>query len=196
MGCLFAASYLSLPFNWLELTVWLGAVAVMMSLFLNDLYFKKLPFVQIVILTILCSTFLWLTEANIEQKMYSFGLISHVWSLFLPALFGTIFALSRGKSIGGGDVLLGIPIAILLPYQCVLVVLLLASILAVVFYLPVIASKAMQSSNELLTTGLLRLKPRNDKGQGRDDAALNTKIPFGSFLIIATLIACWVVLRI
>jgi UDP-N-acetylmuramoylalanine--D-glutamate ligase len=38
----------------------------------------------------------------------------------------------------------------------------------------VIASEAKQSSNELLTTGLLRLKPRNDKGGAtRDDSTEN-----------------------
>jgi prepilin signal peptidase PulO-like enzyme (type II secretory pathway) len=127
----------------------------MMSLFLTDLYYQRLPFVQIVILTIICSIFTVLTEMNAEQIIYSFGLVSHLYGLFLPVLFGIVFALSKGKLIGGGDVLLALPIAILLPWQCVLVVLWLASVLAILFY------------------------ARNDRTR---------RIPFGSFLIVATLV--------
>jgi hypothetical protein len=129
MGCLFAISYLYLPLNVCELVIWLAALGLLMSLFSTDLYYQKLPFVQILILTIICSIFLVLTEVTTEQKMYSFGLFSHLLALLpLAGLFGVVFAVSRGKLIGGGDVLLGVPLAILLPWQGALVVLLLASL--------------------------------------------------------------------
>jgi Flp pilus assembly protein protease CpaA len=163
----------------------------MMSLFLTDLYYQRLPFVQIVILTIICSIFTVLTEMNAEQIIYSFGVMSHLYGLFLPVLFTVAFALSKGKLIGGGDVLLALPVAILLPWQCVLAVLWLASVLALLSYASVIASEAKQSSRYVLLAGLLRLKPRNDKGQNRNDRARKT--PFGSFLIIATLVVLFMV---
>jgi prepilin signal peptidase PulO-like enzyme (type II secretory pathway) len=167
MGCLFALSYLYLPLGVVELAIWYVILALFMGLFLTDLYYRKLPFVQVVVLTILCSIFMVLTEVIIEQKMYSLVLLDHLWSLIpLTGLFGIVFVLSRGKLIGGGDVLLGIPIAILLSWQGVLAVLLLASVLAVLFYIPLLSMK--------------KIKP-------------NTKLPFGSFLIVATLIVFFVV---
>jgi prepilin signal peptidase PulO-like enzyme (type II secretory pathway) len=161
VGCLFALSYLQLPFSVGELVVWLGVLSLLVSLFLTDLYYQKVSPVQIVILAIFCSIFTVLTEMVAEQKTYSFTIIEHFFSLIpLTGLFGLTYLISRGKFIGLGDVLLGVPIAILLSWRQALAVLLLASALAVLCYLPMMIKQ--------------KIKP-------------NTKIPFGAFLVLATL---------
>ncbi|MDR3125773.1 MAG: prepilin peptidase [Candidatus Nomurabacteria bacterium] len=166
MGCLFALSYLYLPLSFIELAVWLAVATLLMSLFLTDLYCRKLPFIQILILTILCSIFVVLTGVFSEQKMCTSVMIEHIFSLIpLTGLFGTVFLLTRGRLIGGGDVLLGLPIAILLEWRWAIVALLLASVLALIFYLPLFFAKKIKS---------------------------NTKIPFGSFLAIAALTSFFV----
>jgi prepilin signal peptidase PulO-like enzyme (type II secretory pathway) len=165
-GCLFALSYLWLPVGVWRLVVWLVILSLFLSLFLSDLFYQKLPFIQIVFLTLFCSIFLVLTDVNIDQKMYSITLLNHFFSLIiLTGVFGIAYLITKGKKIGLGDVLLSIPIAILLPWQGGLAVLLLAPVLSIIFYLSSVI--------------------KNKK-------VLDIKIPFGSFLILATLMVFFI----
>jgi Type II secretory pathway, prepilin signal peptidase PulO and related peptidases len=161
VGCLFALSYIYLPINALELILWLAIVSVSMSLFLTDILYRKLPTRQIAVLTVFCLIFMFLTELLIEHKMYSAVVFEHIYSaIILTGLFSLTYIISAGKTIGFGDIMLSIPIAILLPWQGSLAVLFLASALAILFYFPPILRKKISA---------------------------NIKIPFGSFLIISTL---------
>lgn len=167
MGCLFALSYLQLSFSIEQLAVWLCILSLMMSLFLMDLYYRKIQLIQIALLAVFCIVFCFITEIMIEQKSYTIVLYEHLFSLLpLTGLFGLTFLFSKGKLIGLGDILLSIPLAILLPWKGALVVLLVASTLAVIFYLPQIVRHKVKS---------------------------NIKIPFGSFLILATILFIFVV---
>lgn len=162
MGCLFALSYLQLLFSWGQLVVWLCILGLMVTMFLTDLYYQKLRLSQILVLTIFCLIFTILTEIIIEQKSYSIVLYEHLFSLLpLTVLFSLVYLFSKGKLIGLGDILISIPLVILLPWQESLNVLLIASILGVLFYLPQAINRKISSS---------------------------IKVPFGSFLILATII--------
>jgi len=83
-------------------------------------------------------------------------------ALLLGGLFYTIFAVSKGRWIGGGDVKLGIFIGILLGPILSYLVLLLASLLGSVVILSLIGLKIIKR---------------------------NQQVPFGPFLIAATYIA-------
>lgn len=140
----------------------LGILTCFGLLIYYDVRSQKLPNWLVIILTVLSLVFLILTEIVIEQKNYSVVMIEH--ALALIPVFGVylmIHLFSKGKLVGFGDVKLGIPIAILLPWQGALATLILANVLALLVFIPILITKK---------------------------AKLNTKIPFGPFLIAACLL--------
>jgi len=161
-GCLFASSYLFLGFLSGQLLIWLIILSLMISLFLDDLFNRKMFFSQIAILTGFCILFTLLTDIVIEQKTYSILMIEHILALIpLTILFCTVYFISKEKLIGLGDILLSIPLGILLSWQGSLFVLLLSSIFGIIYYFIVMF---------------------------QNKTKVKTKIPFGSFLILATII--------
>ena|GEM_PF-6436816 len=140
----------------------IGILLCFAMLFHQDIKHQKLPNELIIILTIFCSVFLVLTEIVIEQKSYSTVLFNHALALIpITVLYGVIYIVSRGRMIGLGDVKLGVPIAILLPWQGAVAVLGLSNVLALIVIIIMLTTK--------------KAKP-------------NTKVPFGPFLIVATLL--------
>lgn len=142
--------------------VGIGVLSIFASLIYYDLRYQRLPNILIIALTILSLFFTALTEIVIEQKSCSIVIINHLLALIpVSGLYLIIYIVSKGKLVGLGDVKLGIPIAILLPWQGVLAVLVVSNVLALLTILPRLVTK--------------KIKP-------------NTKIAFGPFLIISTLV--------
>jgi prepilin signal peptidase PulO-like enzyme (type II secretory pathway) len=159
-GSLFALSYQVFDFGLVELMLWLAVLTLLLSLFLGDLYNRRLPLAQIAILTILCSVFVFMTDTTPEQNIYSLAYERLISVVSLTGLFAAVFIMTRGRAIGIGDVLLGVPIAVLFAFVPAMAVLLIACVLALAFYAP---------------CWIRRRLP------------LNSHLPFGAFLIVATL---------
>lgn len=142
--------------------VGVGILFVFICLIYCDIRYKKLPNIFMIALIVLSLIFTILTEMVIEQKSYSIILSSHFLALLpVTGLYLIIYVVSRGRLVGLGDVKLGIPIAILLPWQGAIVVLVLANLMAFAVIIPLLITKKIKS---------------------------NTKIPFGPFLIVACLL--------
>jgi leader peptidase (prepilin peptidase)/N-methyltransferase len=143
-----------------------GILTCFGGLIYHDIKRQKLPNYLIIILATLSLVFLILTEVIIEQKSYSILIIDHLLALIpITILYLIVHLASKGKLVGLGDVKLGIPIAILLPWQGALAVLVLANIAALIVIIPLLATK--------------KIKPQ-------------AKIPLGPFLIAATVFTFFV----
>lgn len=140
--------------------LWLAALVVLVALLLYDIKWMILPDKLVTALAVLAAGMLLI-----------FSYESGFWGSLVPAafaavsiggLFHVLHLVSGGKWIGGGDVKLGYVIGLLVvhPPQALMVVF-LASLLGVLFALP----------------QLLQLR-----------VGLMSKIPFGPFLIAATII--------
>lgn len=162
---LFVGSYVYWPHGWSavgisQFVVWLGVLVLFMALTVYDLRWMLLPNRLVYPLT-------GLALAEVLMLALWQGNVSIVvgalWGvLCLAGLFYALFTVSNGTWIGGGDVRLGVSLGLLVsgPVKALLV-LLLASLIGTVFTLP------------LLLTGKKHL---------------SQKVPFGPFLILATII--------
>lgn len=146
----------------LSIVLGIGILSIFSALMYFDIKHKRLPNILIITQTIICIIFTILTEIIIEQKSYSIVIIEHIFSLIpISGFYLVIFALTKGEKIGLGDVKLGIPIAMLLPWQGSLITLGLSNMMALLVCIPLLVTKKIR---------------------------LNTKISFGPFLIIACLL--------
>jgi prepilin signal peptidase PulO-like enzyme (type II secretory pathway) len=163
---LFVASYIWWPYTfddrgvWL-LIIWLTSLIGLIALVIYDIKWMLLP--NKIVFPLLA-----IAVAGVLGDVFVFngGLHSLLMALASLAIAGGIFymlfQLSAGKWIGGGDVKLGFALGLLLggPGEAFLM-LFFASILGLLFSLPVVLLKKSK---------------------------LSSKIPFGPFLILATII--------
>lgn len=169
MAGLFAVSYIWWPFTiaeYMELTVvlfalWLVSLVVMLLLLAYDLRWMLLPNRLVGILFGLSLAYIGVREAFLGPNVVS--LLQIVGSVGVTSgLFWLLYQISGGKWIGGGDVKLGVPLGIFIaePTRAALM-LFLASVLGSI-------------------VGVVLILRR---GKSRD-----VQIPFGPFLILATII--------
>jgi leader peptidase (prepilin peptidase)/N-methyltransferase len=165
---LFALSYSFWPIGELNsiLTVilfglWLIILSGLILLFICDIRIKKL-FNLVICWTLVFSIIFAIVNGILVNQMSSLELAKSFLFSLLPVtgVYGMVWLMSKGRLTGLGDVKLGIIIAVLLPWQGSLAVLLLANLLAAVIILPQLVMKKLK---------------------------LNTKIVFGPFLITATI---------
>lgn len=161
---LFVLSYLQWPYSlstagWLVFVGWLASVVMMIALLVYDLRWMILPDRLVYPLIGVAS----LMVIVLALEAGSVGLIVGpvLGALFLSGLFWSLFQVSAGKWIGGGDVKLAVALGLLAGGLLESVLLLfIASLLGTVVSLPLLI-----------------------KGK-----SVSAKVPFGPFLIAATFI--------
>lgn len=162
---LFVFSYLFWPSNldsflpWAVFTTWLAILILLISLIVYDFKWMLLPNKIISPLGVLAGVYVLLKLLD-QKTIIPLDLAG---SVFVGGgIFYILFQVSKGKWIGGGDVKLGFVLGLIImnPLQAGLM-LFLASVMGFIATLP------------LMLTG--RLTPK-------------TRIPFGPFLIVATII--------
>lgn len=166
MALLFVGSYFWWPYAidergiWL-LAVWLTSLVGLTALVVYDLKWMLLPN-RIVFPIILISTVGVIGDVLLSNNSLHVLLKALASSLIAGGIFYVLFQISGGKWIGGGDVKLGFALGLLLagPAEAFLM-LFFASILGLFFSLPVVFLKRTK---------------------------LSSQIPFGPFLIAATVI--------
>lgn len=142
--------------------LWLATVTSLVALALYDSRWMLLPN-KIMKYSFGLATILALATLAIRSDSYSTSIINLILSVVISGgLFALLFYVSKGKWIGGGDVKLGFVLGLIVAtpvYACLM--LFLGSLLGCLVAMPAIlfGSKTMQ-----------------------------TKIPFGPFLIVATVV--------
>ena len=165
-AALFIASYIWWPvalsgLGLYSFIVWLGALVALVALFLYDMRWMILPnriTYPLAVYSLLAAVLGIILFDGGLHGLRDLGI-----SLLISAgLFWGLFELSKGKWIGGGDVKLGVSIGALIavPFQSFLV-LFVASLVGTLIILPGLLGKKLKSTSH---------------------------IPFGPFLIIATVI--------
>lgn len=166
-AALFVASYVFWPTNLTSLTsysllgIWLAAVVAFMALIVYDIRWMLLPN-KIIFPLIGLGVVSAFIRAVASDTPVSIALMGLGGLAVAGGIFYVLFQISDGAWIGGGDVKLGFAIGLLLgsPFLAFLM-LFIASILGLL----------------IATPGILLKKSK-----------LSSKIPFGPFLIIATII--------
>lgn len=163
---LFALSYIAWPYGfsaagWSLFVVWLVLVVLFVALSVYDLKWMELPNKVVYPLIALAVVQVLLKGLVIHDVM---GAISGalVGFLFIGGLFYGLFQISNGKWIGGGDVKLAFMIGPLVGggLEAVMVIF-FASVLGTLVSLPLMAKKSLR---------------------------ISSRIPFGPFLLLATMI--------
>lgn len=162
---LFVLSYLYWPYElfgwgWLAFGAWLISLTGMLALFVYDVRWMLLPNKIVFPLYGVGAVYVvgrCAADSSIEPLINAIGgLIAG------GGIFYLLFKFSNGRWIGGGDVKLGFLIGVLVgSFQAGLLMLFIASVLATLLVVPLLAS--------------------GKAGRG-------TKIPFGPFLIIAAFV--------
>lgn len=147
--------------NWVLFGVWLVAVVMLVALVVYDLRWMLLPN-RIVFPLIGIAAVSVLVRALMLNEGLSSILSSVAGLLVAGGIFYVLFQISNGKWIGGGDVKLGFALGLLLGT-------------------PVLAFMMLFAASIL---GLLAALP----GIIMKKTALASKIPFGPYLILATII--------
>lgn len=164
MAGLFVLSYWQWPYDTslagaVALTTWLASLVVLVALCVYDLRWMILPDKLVVILTGLSIVLCGAISVATSDPRYVLN--PALGAIFLSGLFWALFQVSGGKWIGGGDVKIAISLGLIAGSLVDAIVLLfIASLLGTLVSIPL----------------LLR-------GQ-----KMSTKLPFGPFLITATII--------
>ena len=162
---LFVGSYIWWPYGFsnvgvFQFVIWLIMLVGFMALLIYDLRWMLLPNRIVFPLIVLAILqVIVLTVANSDATI----LLGAIWGvIFLAGLFYGLYAVSKGAWIGLGDVKLAIVLGLLVsgPLMAVLV-LFLSSVIGIICSLPILAG---------------------------GKKALTRKVPYGPFLIIATII--------
>lgn len=165
MGVLYVLSYIFWPMElvglleWLQLTIWLAALVILVALLVYDFRWMLLPN-RLVVPLIGVAVFYTILTIVIQGGVSPLlGALSGV--LLSAGVFWLMFQLSDGAWIGGGDVKMSVALGLFAgsAIQAVLLVF-VASVLGSLAAIPAIV-----------------------RGEGR-----KAKIPYGPFLIIATII--------
>ena len=164
-GLIFAVSYLLWPASFdiyqiILFILWLKIIVLLISLMVYDIKWMLLPDKLVVPLTVLSLLFVLLLNVNpVDLAGILFALFG---GAILFGIFYALFQLSKGAWIGGGDVKIAFALGLLAGTPInVILLLFMASVIGTITALPTLISK------------------KN---------ALKMKIPFGPFLIVATVI--------
>lgn len=165
-GVLFGLSYIAWTFDgWVTVAqfgLWLAGLVLLVAMAVYDIRWMELPDNMVAMLTVVAVVFVALRVVEAGNMGPLFGAALGIMSL--AGVFFIIFQVSNGKWIGGGDVKLGVPLGLLVgSFIGGLFVLFVASVIGLAVSLP-----------------LLR-KDRNK---------MMHKVPFGPFLIAATILVC------
>lgn len=164
-GLVFALSYLSWPdyltgVDIIVFVIWLIICVLLIALLVYDLQTKILPDGLVLCLTVL-SVVLVLLQAYIS-KDWGMLVSSAAGALVLSGIFWGLFQVSDGKWIGGGDVKVAVSLGLLAGSAVSsLLLLFIASLLGSFVGIPMLLAKR---------------------------AGMKTELPFGPFLIVATII--------
>lgn len=164
MVALFVGSYVFWPTNFdstgkMQFGFWLSFLVFFVILAIYDLCWMELPNRLVYPLTVLATIYVLITSVLTGSFE---PIVAGIWGVLISSgLFYVLFQLSDGKWIGGGDVKLGVAIGLIIggPLQSILM-LFIASLLGSIISIPLLLM-----------------------GSGRQK-----KIPFGPFLILATII--------
>lgn len=164
---LFAGSYLAWPFGFeiggaVLFASWLVCLVVLIALAVYDIRWMLLPNKMVATITVLASINVLILAVGHLHAPATVILEAVLAATIIAGLFWVLFQVSKGKWIGGGDVKLAVALGLLAgtPIKAFLLIF-IASVLGTIVSLPLLASK--------------RLK-------------VQAKIPFGPFLIAATII--------
>lgn len=164
LASLFALSYIAWPWPLREVHVavfglWLAFLVTVVALAVYDWYFMELPTKLIRIAFVLSVLMAALIGATTGDWLsFGYGLLT---GLLFGGFFYLLFTITDGRGIGGGDVRLAVPLGIVLGSIGALgLAIFMASLLGVIVSIP----------------ALLSAKNR-----------LKLKIPFGPYLIMATI---------
>jgi prepilin signal peptidase PulO-like enzyme (type II secretory pathway) len=141
--------------------IWLASLVGLIALAIYDIRWMLLPN-KIVFPVTLLAVLEVAADLSFSEKPPHVLLMALASLAIAGGLFYILFQVSRGRWIGGGDVKLGFALGLLLghPSQAFLM-LFFASLLGLAFSLPVVLFKR---------------------------SAISQKVPFGPFLIVATII--------
>jgi len=164
----FAISYAWWPFGfsaagWALLVLWLVALVFLAALFLYDLKWSLLP--NSLMFPLIGIGIVWTVIYHVFLTTESPQLI--LWNIVLgiasvAGLYGFLYWVSKGEWVGFGDVKLGIFMGLVLGWQQGLLAVMLANVIAFLIIIPGLLSGKMTRKS---------------------------RMPFGPFLIVATLIA-------
>lgn len=168
LGLAFVVSYLAWPFaltdplSWTVFGLWLAALVLLSILVVYDIRHFILP--DVVIWPLAGAGLMIFVLRAIEQHSGLPEVVVQVALALLPitGLYGLLYAVSRGKWVGFGDVKLGLFIGLALGWQAALLSVLLANLIGTLWILPGMV--------------LGRIKR-------------TSRIPFGPFLIAGAFIA-------
>lgn len=151
------------PAGWALFVIWLVCLVLLAALFLYDLRWSLLP--DALVFPLIGLGIVWV-------GLY-YGLIAPAPLLVVArnillglgsvaGLYGVLYSISKGEWVGFGDVKLGIFMGLVLGWESGLLAVLLANVIALLVIIPGLVSHKMTRK---------------------------TRIPFGPFLILATIIA-------
>ena len=166
MASAFVLSFMAWPHGWgvLGVTlfiVWLLALVLLAILFVYDVRHSLLPDVLVWPLTALGVVGFCLIRLAEGMPLIQWPVEAILALLPISGLYGLLYAFSKGRLIGFGDVKLGIPMGLLLGWEGALLALFVANYLGFLWVLP----------------GMLRGKLKT-----------GSRMPFGPFLIAAMFI--------
>ncbi|MCL2174284.1 prepilin peptidase [Candidatus Saccharibacteria bacterium] len=168
----FVVSYLFWPlgeivasgnFDWLQLgllAIWLSMVTLMAALLVYDARWQLLPNKLLWPLVGLAITLTVLNNIFVQQ-LFLVDFLTQIGLAMLPVagVYGILYIVSRGKWIGLGDVKFGLVVGLLVNWLGAILVLAGANLIGTLVMLPLLIKRKLN---------------------------LNSKIPLGPFLILAT----------
>jgi len=168
LGAVFVVSYLawpyslSLPLGVASLALWLVAAVMLTILFVYDLHWYLLPDKVVWPLAVVGAA-LFVTKALLDGWGLSQAAIELVLCLIpISGVYYLLYAVSKGRWVGFGDVKLGLFMGLALGWQGALVALVLANFIGLLAVIPGLVTRKLSRTSE---------------------------VPFGPFLILATFIA-------
>ncbi len=143
VAALFVVSYVYWPYDltglveWSLLGLWLVFIVALMALLIYDLRWLILPDVIVFPLIVLGFVYAGLRLIGVEGKsLLEAGFELIAGALSIGGFYYLLYALSRGKWVGFGDVKLGIFLGVVLGWQSGLLIIMLANLLGCLVVLP------------------------------------------------------------
>lgn len=167
-AALFIVSYVAWPYGFTEggialFIMWLAALVMLMALAVYDLRWYLLPD-KLVFPLVVLGLVIGVTRFYVIESLSIVDTAIHMifGVLLISGLYFVLHQISSGKWVGFGDVKLAIFIGFVLGWQSSLLALFLANLIGLMVVLPLLISRKIHAKS---------------------------KIPFGPFLIVASIIA-------
>ncbi len=149
-GILFVISYIYWPYQWgvhsaVAFIAWLFSSVILVALFVYDVKWMMLPNKLVGAVTLSSAVVVLSTVESLRALIWSI-----TGGVVIFGLFWSIFQISHGKWIGGGDVKLGFALGLLAgtPLKAILLIF-IASLLGTIISLPLVSSKKMKSTAKI-----------------------------------------------